>query len=317
MFQNQRGSRFSRSRLPRSSMSTSTSMIPKFASGLLRSRFLPGILAVIGIDCAFLYIFAMIKAPISPEEVDSFVEAAFYPRSKAQLTFDFIEKSWIAVMLGLTPAFIASLIRVRGPAILLPIFVASVLVFSFWLYSDLHHNLESAVTTVQGEVPSFDAYIVKLVLIGIAILSPPAFTVLYYRVSIMDRYVVRSFGTPFLLCLFGIVSIMIIMDLGDNGGDFMEASADIMTVLRFYVIQIPFMIVSVIDASLLLALLYALGRMSRVQRNHLDARFRPGHASRVAAADIHRLLLCFGVVGIQLRMGPARGAAQGRDAQED
>jgi len=241
----------------------STSRLPGSIARLLRTRLLPGILAVIGIDCAFLYIFSLIKAPITVDEVDLFVDAAFYSQSKAELIFSFIEKSWIMVVLCLIPAFIVSLVRVRGPALLLPVTIASVLIFGYWLYADLHHNLQSAVSSLQGETPSFNAYVAKLVFIGLAILSPPIFTFIYYRVSILDRYVVRVFGTPFLLCLAGIVSIMIIMDLGDNGGDFMEASAEIMTVFRFYVIQIPFMLVSVVDAALLLALLYALGRMSR------------------------------------------------------
>lgn len=244
-------------------MSPPTSRPLNPVSRLLHSRLLPGILAVIGIDCAFLFIFSMIRAPITAQDVDLFVDAAFYPRSEAQLIFEFIHRSWIAVVAGLLPAFIVALARVRGPVLMLPITLASVLVFAYWLYADLHHNLPSAVSSLQGETPSMSAYVAKLVFIGLVILSPPVFTFIYYRVSIMDRYVVRSFGTPFLLCLSGIVSIMIIMDLGDNGGDFLEASADVMTVLQFYVIQIPFMIVSVIDASLLLALLYALGRMSR------------------------------------------------------
>jgi lipopolysaccharide export system permease protein len=241
----------------------STLRPPRPLARLLRSRLLPGILAVIGIDCAFLYIFFLIKAPITADDVELFVNAAFYPQSEAELIFGFIEKCWIAVMLSLIPAFIVSLIRLRGPALLLPITITSVLVCSFWLYADLHYNLQSAVVSLNGETPSFNAYVAKLVFIGIAILSPPVFTFIYYRASIMDRYVVRVFGTPFLLTLTGIVSIMIIMDLGDNGGDFMDASANFGTVLRFYVIQIPFMLVSVVDASLLLSLLYALGRMSR------------------------------------------------------
>ena len=241
----------------------STLRPPRPLARLLRSRLLPGILAVIGIDCAFLYIFFLIKAPITADDVELFVNAAFYPQSEAELIFGFIEKCWIAVMLSLIPAFIVSLIRLRGPALLLPITITSVLVCSFWLYADLHYNLQSAVVSLNGETPSFNAYVAKLVFIGIAILSPPVFTFIYYRASIMDRYVVRVFGTPFLLTLTGIVSIMIIIDLGDNGGDFMDASANFGTVLRFYVIQIPFMLVSVVDASLLLSLLYALGRMSR------------------------------------------------------
>ena len=243
-------------------MDSLMSKLPQPIARLLRSRVLPGVLAVIGIDCAFLYIFWLIKSPISSEEVELYYNALL-PEHKAPLIYDFVRKSFIVVVICLLPAFFLSLYRLRGSALLLPIFLASLLVFCYWLYADLHFNMKSAFVSIRGETPSLNAYIAKLVFIGLAILSPPIFAVLYFRASILDRYVVRSFGTPFLLCLFGIVSIMIIMDLGDNGGDFMEASASFLTVIQFYVIQIPYMIVSVIDAALLLALLYALGRMSR------------------------------------------------------
>ena len=233
-------------------------------AGIVRSRLFPGFLAVIGIDLAFFYIYQLIQAPISPAEVDLYVDAAFYPTAKADLIYSFIKESWIAVVVCLLPAFLVSIVRVRGPALLLPVGIASLLTFSFWLYSDLHLNYETALFSFQGEQPSYPAYIAKLVFIGLSILSPPMFILLYYRATIMDRYVVRCFGTPFLLCLTAIVSIMIIMDLGDNGKDFMEADGfNLLTVAVFYIKQLPFMIVAVIDAALLLSLLFALGKMSR------------------------------------------------------
>jgi lipopolysaccharide export system permease protein len=245
---------------------TPTHWLLKPLSSMVRSRLFPGFVAIVGIDVLFIYIYQLIKAPISPDQVELYVLAAFpkaFPKAPLQLIYNFIEQSWIALVVCLLPAFLICIIRVRGLALLLPVGIASILAFSFWLYSDLHHYYGTAINSVQGEQPSYPAYIAKLVFIGASILSPPFFVRLYYGSSIMDRYVIRSLGTPFLLCLAAIVSIMIIMDLGDNGRDFMEAEASLPTVLQFYILQIPFMVVAVIDAALLLALLYALGKMSR------------------------------------------------------
>ena len=42
---------------------------------------------------------------------------------------------------------------------------------------------------------------------------------------ILDRYVLRSFLEPFLMAFFGFLAIWLIIDLSDNGSDFLEAHA--------------------------------------------------------------------------------------------
>ena len=112
-----------------------------------------------------------------------------------------------------------------------------------------------------GEQPSQWAYIGKLVLIALFVLSFPIASFLHFRSSILDQYVVRNFLTPFSFCLIGFVAIWLIADLTNNGPDLV--GADTGTILKFYVIQLPFMVLFVMPVTLLLSLLYSLSRMSK------------------------------------------------------
>ncbi len=91
---------------------------------------------------------------------------------------------------------------------------------------------------------------------------------LFMKSTILDRYVLRSFLVPFTMCFIGLFAIWLIIDLSDNLPDFLKA-ADMRTseklsfVLSFYLIQLPGMVVMILPISILLALLYTLGKMSR------------------------------------------------------
>src|SRR5579862_1166974 len=80
---------------------------------------------------------------------------------------------------------------------------------------------------------------------------------------ILDRYVLKNFLVPFLLCLFGFVAIWLVFDLGDNIGDFIDAKVPLSKVAFYYSTQVPQILVLALPVGLLLALLYALSRMSR------------------------------------------------------
>jgi lipopolysaccharide export system permease protein len=112
-----------------------------------------------------------------------------------------------------------------------------------------------------GERPSQWAYVGKLVLITLFVISFPVAARIHYRSSLLDQYVIRGFITPFSFCLIGFVAIWLIADLTDNGPNLIGANFG--TVLRFYVIQLPFMILFVMPVTLLLSLLYSLSRMSK------------------------------------------------------
>ncbi|HEX5176411.1 MAG TPA: LptF/LptG family permease, partial [Chthoniobacteraceae bacterium] len=81
--------------------------------------------------------------------------------------------------------------------------------------------------------------------------------------KLLDRYVLRNFLEPFLICFLGFIAIWLIFDLSGNLQDFMEARASMKQVLRFYATQVPQVIVISLPVGLLLALLFSLSRMSR------------------------------------------------------
>jgi lipopolysaccharide export system permease protein len=80
---------------------------------------------------------------------------------------------------------------------------------------------------------------------------------------ILDRYVLRSFLEPFLLCFVGFLGILIIFDLNDNLAEFLSGKGKLRLIGIYYVHQIPHFILLCMPVGLLLALLYSLSKMSR------------------------------------------------------
>ena len=81
--------------------------------------------------------------------------------------------------------------------------------------------------------------------------------------KLLDRYVLRSFLEPFLMCFIGFIMIWLIIDLSDNGTDFLEAKAPMKLIAGYYLTQLPQTILVSLPIGLLLALLFSLSRMSR------------------------------------------------------
>ncbi len=81
--------------------------------------------------------------------------------------------------------------------------------------------------------------------------------------TILDRYILKKFLTPFLCCFFGFIAIWFIFDLSDNLQDFIQGRAGMDVLLEYYGSQIPQIVVMCLPIALLLALLYSLTAMSR------------------------------------------------------
>lgn len=144
----------------------------------------------------------------------------------------------------------------------LVMWIAAIGVLAAWLPTDFTTNFRDIQVSRIGEDPSVIAYLGKLFLIGILILSFPLMAHLHFRSSIMDQYVVRAFLVPFAFTLIGFVAIWLIFDLTDNGPDFADEKVDLGTIFEFYFIQLPQVILFVLPVTLLLSLLYSLSRMS-------------------------------------------------------
>lgn len=108
---------------------------------------------------------------------------------------------------------------------------------------------------------------------------------------LLDRYVLRNFLEPFLICFTGFVAIWLIFDYSDNSNDFIQAKASFAQIAAFYLTQLPSILLLSLPISLLLALLYSLSTMSR--RNEIISMLTAGRS-------VHRVLIPHFIIGILL-----------------
>jgi LPS export ABC transporter permease LptG len=80
---------------------------------------------------------------------------------------------------------------------------------------------------------------------------------------LLDRYVLRFFFQAYLYCVAGFISIWFIFDISDNISTFLDQRISRMMILKYYLTQVPQILVILLPVALLLALLFSLGRMSR------------------------------------------------------
>ncbi|HEX4630772.1 MAG TPA: LptF/LptG family permease [Chthoniobacterales bacterium] len=79
----------------------------------------------------------------------------------------------------------------------------------------------------------------------------------------LDRYVMIYFLQAYFYCIAGFISIWFIFDVSDNISTFLDQRISRMLILKYYLTQVPQILVILFPVALLLALLFSLGRMSR------------------------------------------------------
>ena len=87
--------------------------------------------------------------------------------------------------------------------------------------------------------------------------------VFYFFSGTLGRYVARQFLTIFFICLAGLFVVWLVADLGDNLDDLKLAANPGKLALKLYTVRLPEIIVMLLPYSLLLSILYCLGRLSR------------------------------------------------------
>jgi lipopolysaccharide export system permease protein len=111
----------------------------------------------------------------------------------------------------------------------------------------------------DSDVPAHQARIP--IMAGLCLL--PGLAALLYAVSgTLDRYIVRQFIGIFFISLTALLMIWLLVDLGDKISDFRGADGIFRTMVSFYLTRSPGVIAVMIPYSLLLALLYSLGKLS-------------------------------------------------------
>src|SRR5438034_3069504 len=81
--------------------------------------------------------------------------------------------------------------------------------------------------------------------------------------KLLDRYVIRNFLLIYFYCIAGFISIWLIFDVSENISTFIDEHVGLLLVIRYYATQVPQVLIILLPVSLLLSLLFALGRMSR------------------------------------------------------
>lgn len=147
--------------------------------------------------------------------------------------------------------------------LMFPVSVASVSMAVWAIASDLVDYIAHSHMTEIGEPPAPVAFAFKLIFIALVYLSVPFALQYYRRIGILERYTLRTFLHPLVFCFVSFFTLWIIMDLLDNLKDFQEAKSGVVWVITFYIGMIPFVFTQILPVALLLAVLYALTRMSK------------------------------------------------------
>ena len=268
---------------------------------------IPGLgmgLALAGVLCWMILTVKALLALTAVGNIGPQVEAVADQGKAIEMIHQFFSQQWTLFARCLAPALLASLIRCRRSALVLPVALVGAWFYLWWLGGDLSQNLERAFHDPLGMVASPAYYFVKLLLMGFLIMSVPLLMGLYFRAALLDQYLVRCFVIPFLLCICAIAGIMITMDLLDNANDFVTAKFNAGKILIFYLAQFPRIFVNITEASLLLATLYALGRMSRY--NELISMMSAGRSVvRITAPILVFALWCsLAVMALNYQMAP-------------
>lgn len=109
------------------------------------------------------------------------------------------------------------------------------------------------------------AYQLRPWLLGIVCLLPFFSAVLYRCCDTLDRYTLRSFLSCFVICFGALFIVLFLEDIQDNLSDFQESDQMMFLLGKHYLIKIPALLVFILPYSLMLALLWSLGKMSKNQ----------------------------------------------------
>ncbi len=121
---------------------------------------------------------------------------------------------------------------------------------------------------------------------------------------ILDRYILRTFLTPFLACFTAFVMLYFLYDLFNNMDEFIEAHTPIRQMGEYYLYLIPAVLKIILPVTLLLGVLYSLWQLTK--SNEITAMRAAGISlPRMVVPFILMGLLCTAVVAlVEETIGP-------------
>ena len=107
--------------------------------------------------------------------------------------------------------------------------------------------------------------------------------------KLIDKYLLRNLMVPLGYCLGAFAMIYIIFDLFDNMSDFIDAKTPLLSVVKFYALLMPSVVIFIAPVSLFLAVLYSLSHLTK--NNELTA-------MRSCGVSLLRLMMPMIAVGL-------------------
>lgn len=144
-----------------------------------------------------------------------------------------------------------------------PLFAWGLFVFLSFMVVELRDQWWIVTYGMMGEPSSTVFFLGKLVMLALLCLTPAAMLAWYHRQPMLQKYTLKAFVQPLVFCYATFLVLVILIDLMDNLRDFQEAKIPRSVMTGFYVDLIPYVFVMVTPASLLLATLYSLTKLSR------------------------------------------------------
>ena len=100
--------------------------------------------------------------------------------------------------------------------------------------------------------------------------------------TILDRYLTRQFVTVLIFSLIAFISIFIIIDFVEKLDDYLNENVPKLIIFKYYIYQLPYIIVLTLPVAMLLSSLFSIGKMAR--QNEIVA-------MKAAGLSLYRLLL--------------------------
>ncbi len=134
-------------------------------------------------------------------------------------------------------------------------------------------------------------YLIRPWLLGLLCLTPFIGSVIFHSCDTLDRYTLRIFLNAFSICFTALFIIMFLEDIQDNLSDFKQSEQMLELMMKHYLIKLPSLLVFILPYSLMLGLLWTLGKMSKNQE--VVAMIQTGRSvTRIVAPLIRFGFLC-------------------------
>lgn len=100
-------------------------------------------------------------------------------------------------------------------------------------------------------------------ILAVLCFMPAIAGIAYSMGTTFDRYISRQFIGIFLICLGALFAIWLLIDLSDNLSDFRNSEHRLQSLLTFYLYRFPAILLVLLPYTLLLSLIYGLGKFSK------------------------------------------------------